>query len=116
MRRTMEVVRFADATFYTAPDHDDVVARRLQGGDATTAFALVGHSTFAPGAGVPMGAAPVGKVYVVTAGELTIVAADGTRHVLGVMDSIHMPPHEARAVVNDGRHPAAMIVVTPGDA
>ncbi len=109
----MDVVRFDKAAFYTAPDHDDVVARRLQGGDATTAFALVGHSTFAPGAGVPMGAAPVGKVYVVTEGRLTIVAADGTRHELGPLDSIHVPPHEARAVRNDGATPAAMIVVTP---
>ena len=110
----MEVVKFADAPFYTASDHDDVVARRLQGGDASTAdFVMVGHSSFPDGATVPMDAAPIGKVYVVTEGALIIEQSDGVRHVLLASDSIFVPAGEARAVLNESGAPAAMIVITP---
>ena len=110
----MEVVKFAKAPFYSAPDHEEVVARRLQGGEASSVdFAMVGHSTFTPGAGVPMDAGPVGKVYVVTEGTLTIEEADGQRHQLNALDSIFVPAGEPRAVLNDSGAPAAMIVVTP---
>lgn len=110
----MEVVRFADAPHYTAPDHEDVVARRLQGGQASTAdFALVGHSYLRDGAVVPMGAGPIGKVYVVTEGALVIEQADGARHVLHPLDSIFIPAGEARAIRNESGAGAAMIVVTP---
>jgi len=110
----METVRFADAPLYTAPDHDDVVARRLQGGEAsTTDFAMVGHSTLCEGALIPMDAAPIGKIYVVTEGTLIIEQADGGRHELHPLDSIYVPPGEARAVHNESGAPAAMIVITP---
>lgn len=110
----MDVVRFAQAPFYTAPDHDDVVARRLQGGEASTAdFAMVGHSTLPKGAVIPMGAGPIGKVYVVTQGAITIEQADGARHVLHSGDSIFIAAGEARAVLNESDSVAAMIVVTP---
>jgi quercetin dioxygenase-like cupin family protein len=110
----MEVVKFAEAPFYTAPDHDDVVARRLQGGEASSAdFVLVGHSTFPPGGGVPMDAAPIAKIYIVLDGVISFDQKDGTRHVLSRGDSIHVLPGEARAVVNDTTEPAAMIVIVP---
>ena len=110
----MDVVTFADAPFYTAPDHDDVTARRLQGGEASSAdFALVGHSTFPAGAVVPMGAGPIGKVYVVTEGAITIEQANGARHVLRAGDSVFIAAGEARAVRIEGYAPAAMIVITP---
>ena len=110
----MDVVRFADAPFYTAPDHEDVVARRLQGGEASTAdIAMVGHSTLRDGAVIPMGAGSFGKVYVVTEGAITIEQADGARHVLHPGDSIFIATGEARAVRNDSGGVAAMIVVTP---
>lgn len=110
----METVTFAAAPFYTAPDHEEVVARRLQGGQASSApFALVGHSTFAAGAGVPMGAGPIGKVYIVVDGSLTIEQEDGGRHVLNALDSIYIGPGEARAIRNDSGAEATMIVVTP---
>lgn len=110
----MDVVRFDEAPFYTAPDHEDVVARRLQGGQASTAdFALVGHSYFRDGAAVPMGAGAIGKVYVVTQGALTIEQADGVRHVLHAMDSIFIAAGEARAIRNDSGADAMMIVITP---
>lgn len=110
----MDVVKFADAPSYTLPDHDEVVARRLQGAEASGAdIAVVGHSVFPPGAAVPMGAGPIGKVYIVTEGVLTVEQVDGTRHRLGVGDSVFVAPDEARAVRNEGEIAAAMIVVTP---
>ena len=110
----MEVVTFSAAPFYTAPDHEDVVARRLQGGQASGAdFALVGHSFLRDGAVVPLGTGTFGKVYVVTTGSLTIVQADGTSHVLNALDSIFIPAGEARAIRNDSGAPAEMIVITP---
>ena len=110
----MHIVRFEQAPAYTAPDHDDVVARRLQGGEAGGAdFVLVGHSTFAAGAGVPMDASPIGKVYVITEGAITIEQEDGTQHVLRQWDSLFVPPGEARAVRNNGDASASLIVITP---
>ena len=110
----MDVVKFDDAPFYTAPDHDEVVARRLQGGDASSAdFVLVGHSTFPTGAEVPMGAGPIGKIYVVTEGALTVEGADGATHLLRLGDSIFIAAGEARAIRNERATPATMIVMTP---
>ena len=110
----MDVVRFKDAPIYTAPDHDDVVARRLQGGQASGAdFALVGHSTLKTDAVIPMDAGAIGKVYVVTEGAIIIEQADGARHMLRPGDSVFIPAGEARAVRNESGAPAAMIVVTP---
>ncbi len=113
----MEVVRFADAPLYTAPGHEEVVARRLQGGEASSAgFAMVGHSTFPDGAIIPMDTGTFSKVYVVTEGALVIEQGDGVRHVLQVGDSIHVAAGEARAVLNESGGPAAMLVVTPPPA
>jgi quercetin dioxygenase-like cupin family protein len=110
----MEIVKFADAPFYTAPNHEGVTARRLQGGQASTAdFAWVGHSEFPAGVTLPMEAGPIGKIYVVTQGTLTIEQADGVRHRLDAWDSIFVAPNEARSVINDSDAPAAIIVVTP---
>ena len=110
----MQVVKFADAPFYTAPDHDDVVARRLQGGAASDAdIALVGHSTLPPAATVPMGAGPIGKIYVVVQGAITVTGDDDARYVLHSGDSIFIAPGEPRALVNEGEADAAMIVITP---
>lgn len=110
----MDVVRFEDAPFYTAPDHEEIVARRLQGGKASAAdFVMVGHSSFPDGAAIPMGAGPFGKIYVVTEGTLTVEQDDGVRHILHPGDSIFIAAGEARAMRNEGVAPAAMIVVTP---
>ena len=110
----MQTVRFADAPLYSAPGHEDVVARRLQGGEASAAdVATVGHSYLPDRAVVPMAAGAFGKVYVVTEGSLVIEQADGARHVLHPLDSIFIAAGEARAVINESGAPAAMIVVTP---
>ena len=113
----MEVVRFDHAPIYTAPGHDDVVARRLQGAPASTAvFALVGHSHVPNGAVIPMDRGVTDKIYVVSEGVLVILQEDDTRHILNVGDSIFIPAGEGRAVANNSGESAAMIVVTPGAA
>lgn len=110
----MEIVKFKHAPFYTAPGHEEIVARRLQGGEASAAdFAMVGHSTLPKGARVPMDAGAFGKIYVVIGGTLTIEWGDGARHELQPGDSVFIPAGEARAISNEGDGPAAMIVVTP---
>jgi quercetin dioxygenase-like cupin family protein len=113
----MDIVKFANAPFYTAPNHDGVTSRRLQGGEASSAdFAWVGHSEFPPGVIVPMDAGTFGKTYVVTQGSITIEQADGNRRVLQELDSIFIPAGEARSVINDSDAPAAIIVITPPPA
>ena len=110
----MEIVRFKKAPFYTAPNHEGVTARRLQGGEASAAdFVLIGHSTFPAGVVVPMEAGEISKIYVVTEGSLTIEESDGTRHTLQPRDSIFIPAGEARSVENDSGAQATMIVITP---
>ena len=110
----MEIVRFGAAPAYTAPHHEEVTARRLQGGEASAAdFVLVGHSALPTGAVIPMDAGPTGKIYVVTEGTITIEQEGGTRHSLAPGDSIFIPAGEPRAVLNLGGAAAAMIVVTP---
>lgn len=110
----MEVVRFAEAPHYTLPGHDEIVARRLQGVEASSAkFAVIGHSSFPEGAVVPMDAGSTDKIYVVIEGELTVDEADGRAYVLSVGDSILIPAGEPRAIRNASTRAAAMIVVTP---
>lgn len=110
----MEIVRLADAKTYTAPGHEQIVARRLQGdGASTVAFAVVGHSTIPDGAVIPMAAGTIDKLYIVVDGTLAVDAADGMIHTLGRGDSIFIPAGEARRVRNVCGAVAAMIVVTP---
>jgi glyoxylate utilization-related uncharacterized protein len=113
----MDIVTLANAPFYTAPNHDGVTARRLQGGEASAAdFAWVGHSEFPPGVVVPMDAGVAGKIYVVTQGSLTIAQADGVRHRMQPWDSIFIAAGEARSIVNDSGAAAAILVITPPPA
>lgn len=110
----MEIVKFAEAPFYTAPNHEGVTARRLQGGEASSAdFAYVGYSDFPAGVHVPLDAGATSKIYVVTRGTLCIDEANGIRHRLSQWDSIFIPAHVPRSIVNDTLEPAAIIVVTP---
>ena len=110
----MDVVRLADATPYQAPKHYDMRSLRLQGFDASSAdFAWTGLSYFLPGGGAEMDAGPLGKIYVVLEGEVTIELGSGEAQVLGRLDSCFIPGGEARAVRNDGNTVAAMLVVMP---
>jgi len=110
----MEVVRLADAKTYIAPKHYDMRSLRLQGFEASkTDFAWTGLSYFLPGGGAEMDAGPLGKIYVVIDGEVTIELGSGEIHVLGKLDSCFIPGGEARAVRNDSNTIATMLVVMP---
>lgn len=115
----MDITRFADAQRYDAPKHFDMRSLRLQGLGASSAdFAWVGLSHFLPGGGAEMDAGPLGKIYVVVEGEITVELKDGNAHVLRKLDSCFIPPGEARAIRNATNAVASMIVVmpTPGAA
>lgn len=109
----MKVTRIGDAQSYTAPNHFECSAMRLQGWDASDAKNFwVGLSHFLPGGGCTMEATPLEKVYVVTAGEICVTTQDGEA-TLGVMDSCHIPAGEARSVSNKTTMPASMMVIMP---
>ena len=110
----MDVTRFADAKEYHPPLHHGCTALRLQGFDASSAnFAWTGLSHILPGGGADMDAGPLGKIYVVTAGEVTVTLGNGSAATLGVMDSCFIPAGEAREVRNNGNAVASMIVIMP---
>lgn len=110
----MEITRLADAQEYRPPLHHGCTALRLQGFEATSAdFAWTGLSHILPGGGADMDAGSLGKIYIVTAGEVTVTLEDGTSALLGVMDSCYIPPGEAREVRNARNEVASMIVIMP---
>lgn len=110
----MDITRLTDASPYAAQLHHGVCTLRLQGIDASSAdFAWVGLSYILPGGGAEMDAGPLGKIYVVIEGEVTIQLASGEVQVLHRLDSCFIPAGEARAVRNDRNAVATMLVVMP---
>jgi quercetin dioxygenase-like cupin family protein len=113
----MDVTRIGDAKPYEAPKHFDIRALRLQGLDASSAdFAWCGLSYFLPGGRAEMDAGPLGKIYIVIDGAVTIELGDGRRETLQRLDSCFIPAGEARAVRNETNAIAAMLVVMPTPA
>ena len=106
----MLVKRFAEAKAYQAPNHRDCAALRLFGADAggPDTF-IVGLSHFLPGGGAGPDASPTEKVYVVLAGEVTVIAG-GVETVLRANDSCFVAPGERREIVNRGNAVATIIV------
>lgn len=110
----MEVSRFAEAKEYHPPLHHGCSALRLQGFEASGAdFAWAGLSHILPRGGAEMDAGPLGKIYVVIAGEVTVRLGDGTEENLGPLDSCFIPAGEAREVLNLTNAVASMLVVMP---
>ncbi|HEX8300712.1 cupin domain-containing protein [Sphingomonas sp.] len=110
----MDVTRIADAREYFPPLHHGCTALRLQGFEASAAdFAWAGLSHIEPGGGADMDAGPLGKIYVVIEGEVTVTLGDGGATTLGRLDSCFIPGGEAREVRNTGDARASMIVVMP---
>jgi quercetin dioxygenase-like cupin family protein len=109
----MHVVRIADARPYTAAKHFDMRSLRLQGHDMSPAKGFwVGLSHFLPGGGAERDSTPIEKVYVVLAGEVTVITDSGET-TLKPLDSCYLAPGEARAVENRSNLPASMLVVMP---
>lgn len=110
----MEVTRFREAKEYCPPLHHGCTALRLQGHEASAAdFAWAGLSHILPGGGANMEAGLLGKIYIVVAGEVTVVLGDGRSETLGLYDSCFIPAGEARQVRNRSNAVASMIVVMP---
>ncbi len=109
----MHVKRFSDAKPYDAPNHRGVVGLRLQGfepGGPTNQW--VGLSQFLPGGGAGPDSTPFEKVYVVLAGEMTVIV-DGQESVLGPYDSCTIAPNEVREIINRRNDVCTMLVVIP---
>lgn len=110
----MDVTRYAEARPYAAPGHHDVTALRLQGFGASRAdFAWAGLSHILPGGGADMDAGPLGKIYIVLEGEVTVTLGGGAVTVLRKLDSCFIPAGEAREVRNRTNAVASMIVIMP---
>ncbi|HEY4277811.1 MAG TPA: cupin domain-containing protein, partial [Conexibacter sp.] len=71
----MQITRSAAARPYATRGHHEMVALQLQGEAATdTETVTVGLSHFLPGGGASLSHSPRERVYVVVAGEMTVVA------------------------------------------
>ena len=108
----MKKIDLQDAKRYEAAKHFDVSTFRLQGKEETgTSKFWVGLSHFLPGGGAEMSAGgPVEKVYVCTAGEITIRTAN-EEITLKPMDSVFIEVGEAREIINRTNLPASMLVI-----
>ena len=107
----MQVTRVDSVAPYEAAKHQDVTAFRLQGFDASDLKAFwVGLSHYAPGGRAERDASGTEKVYVVVAGEITVIT-DAGEVVLGPLDSVYLEPGEARAVENRSGAIASMLVL-----
>lgn len=110
----MEITRFADAPAYSAPKHYDMRGLRLQGWDvSSSSFAWTGLSHFLPGGGAEMDESPLEKIYVVLEGAVTIELGDGSVEVLFKHDSCFIGSGEARAIRNETKAVASMLVIMP---
>lgn len=109
----MLIKRFAEAQPYEAPNHFDIKALRLQGfEDGGPTHFWVGLSHILPGGHAGPDATPLEKVYVVLAGQVTVIA-EGQQHVLEPLDSVRIAPNIERKVLNGGNAVATMLVVLP---
>ena len=107
----MQITKFSDARRYETKGHFEMAGLMLQGGQASkTSGVLLSLSYFLPGGGADRAASATEKFYLVLEGAVTIVTDDG-EHTLGPMDSCHLEPNEARAIVNRGNTVAHMLVV-----
>src|SRR5262245_44896537 len=112
---TARITRLATAPTYTAPLHEGVLTRRLQGHEAgqTDAF-WVGHSTYPPGSRALTSPAVAETVYVCVAGRLELTVEDGATAVtstLGAGDSVHLTAGTIRGLANRSDADAYLLVV-----
>jgi quercetin dioxygenase-like cupin family protein len=90
-----------------------MVALRLQGHETSDTSAFwAGLSHFLPGGGAEASGSALERLYVVVAGEITVIA-DEDEQVLGPLDSVWFARGEVREVVNRSTLPASMLVVMP---
>jgi quercetin dioxygenase-like cupin family protein len=110
-RRTPVLVkRLSEAKTYPAANHRGSTTLRLFGAEAggPKQF-VVGVSHFLPGGGAGPDASPTEKVYVVLAGELTVIV-DGKEAKLRANESCFIGPNENREIVNRGNDVCTILV------
>lgn len=106
----MLIKRFADAKSYEAPNHRNYSSLRLFGLDADGPKQLAfGLSHFLPGGGAGPDASPTEKIYLVLAGELTVIAG-GVETVLCTNDSCFIGPNETREIINRSNDVVTIVV------
>lgn len=104
----MRITRLADATPFTPPGHHGVGPLRLQAGDEVG----VVLSHYLPGGEAELAPQPAETVYVVVAGELTMIS-EGAEETLRPYDSVLFTTGTVRQVVNRSQLPASMLVIRP---
>ena len=106
----MQVKRFNEAKPYEAPNHRNYSSLRLFGAEAGgTQTLIVGLSHFLPGGGAGPDASPPEKVYIVLAGELTVIVG-GKETVLKKYDSCVIGSNESREIINRGNEVCTIAV------
>src|SRR5688572_22651210 len=109
----MQVTRFAEARAYKAPNHVDMRCLRLQGHEVSRTDTLwLGLSHLLPGGHTGLDASAVEKLYLVVAGEVTVVTDSGEA-TLGPLDSCRLAPGERRRLENRTNHPALIVLAMP---
>jgi uncharacterized cupin superfamily protein len=109
----MHITRFANAPEYQAPNHDDMRCLRLQGHNAGPSEQMwMGMSHLLPGGGTSLDKSPFEKLYIVLAGEVTIIS-DTEEATLKLWDSVRIAPHEGRQLANRTNLPATLLLVMP---
>ena len=107
----MHVTRLNDAKPYEARLHHAMTALQLQGGaESETRHFTMGLSHFLPGGGASFSASATEKIYLVIAGEVTVITQSG-EVTLGPLDSCHLAPGEGRSIENRSNAIATMAVV-----
>lgn len=109
----MHVVRLTDAPRYEAPGHHDMAMLRLQGREAGPSDVMwMGMSQLLPGGRIDPSASPEEKMYLVLEGEVTFETPDGVV-TLSVWDSCRIAPNESRALRNETKRPATVLLAMP---
>lgn len=109
----MLVRRFHEAKPYSAPNHFDCKALRLQGfepGGPERCWAGLSH--FLPGGGAGPDSSPLEKIYVVLSGAITVIV-DGQEVELKPLDSCTIGPNVVRQIINKTNNVVSMLVVMP---
>ena len=109
----MLVKRLHEAKPYTAPNHFECKALRLQGFEpGGPESCWVGLSHFLPGGGAGPDNSPLEKIYVILSGTLTLIA-EGQEVELVPFDSCTISPHIERQIINKTNEVVTILVIMP---
>lgn len=109
----MHIVRATDAPHYTAPGHERMEMRRIQGLEAGPSDSVwIGVSYILPGGQTTSSASPTEKFYVMLEGELLL--SNGSENVLlQPGDSCRFEAGESRQLRNMSDRVSTILLVMP---